>query len=49
MQQCFSPPRTQWHDKRHKYPLPAFGCLVNLLVAAVQVPTQAYFIAAVVG
>jgi len=36
-------------DKRHKYPLLAFGGLVNLLVAAVQVPTQAYFIAAVVG
>lgn len=45
----FSPPCTQWHDKRHKYPLLAFRGLVHLLVAAVQVPAYADLYPAGVG
>jgi len=45
----FSPPRTQRHDKRYKYSLPAACGLVNLLVTAVQVPTNSYFYPGRVG
>jgi len=45
----FQPTAHQWHDKRHKYPLPAFGGFIDLLVTAVQVPADTYLYAGRVG